>query len=125
MAMKKNLVQQIKSFIESSESRNSWFSNKNIEVYIRMSWRNIGEEELVKVLDIANISAKKTGEGTFTELLNELEMYVKDSLVTNCIFIENVVTDQFAGFFRKRGYIEKNICGGMFPGTPCFYKVIS
>ena len=83
---------------------NKWFSDKEMEIYVRRGHHLNQNKELVETLDLATIEVKEKlrGNGIFTRFLNELEKWFHGN-----IYVENVLTEQFADFFRRRtGYID-------------------
>lgn len=122
--MKPRMHREITEFI-SKPRGNSWFTNSDISLYLRMTMRKI-EDEYVSVLDLANVTSHKSGKGYFRAFLVEFEVLAIKHSAAEFIYIENVLTPQFAEFFRKNGFTEI-----VHPAlsidrmhTPCFYKRI-
>lgn len=92
-------MNKLSEFVESSRT-NDWLQLDNMLVYVRKG-QHVCNGKLLRTLDIANISVHPDhqGEGIFTCFLKEAET------IGLPIHIENVLTEQFANFFRKRkGY---------------------
>lgn len=97
-------------FIERNKFRPVWPLNAYVDApgfesfYVRMTTRYFNRRTIKPVLDIANITAEKPGNGAFKALLNTLwELYPNLS-----IYVESVQSEQFQGFFRRH---------------PCFVEV--
>jgi hypothetical protein len=85
----------------SSNKRNAWIEEPGLEIYVRRTIRFLGSRK-VEILDIANVSAEKPGQGYFTEFLSHAEV-ITNSLGIS-IYIENIMDERFEHFFIKRGY---------------------
>lgn len=96
-----DILNQIQYFLDSSE-RNKLIDNNSIKIYIRKSKRYINDK-LLDFFDFATIEATETNTGLFTEILRRFEEKYPDKN----IFIESVLTDRFANYIRKLGFIEK------------------
>jgi hypothetical protein len=83
-----------------TERRNTWIYGDGYKIYLRKSMTVNG-----LLLDIANVSVDTTGQGTFRKMLIEAEEAARLHGLEG-IRIENVMTDQFASFFRKAGWQE-------------------
>lgn len=81
--------------------RNAWIKHPDLKIYMRKG-RRIINRKTIKVVDIANVSAFKRGQGHFTKFLDELENRIKNHF--DAIFIENVMDERFKNFFLKHGY---------------------
>ena len=94
---------------------NHWHRFLGIEIYVRNLGYHSVDGELIGFLDIANITIKKKGKGTFTHILDYLEPK------TN-IFIENVLNERLASWLAKnhKGYMRVN-----GSSLPCFYRLIT
>lgn len=88
----------------------------SIEIYIRVGMRYT-QGSLKPVITLASIEARPTGTGLFTALLGVVETCAKANGLG--VYVENVLTNQFAEFWRKRGYDEEDPSGC---GVPCFRK---
>lgn len=91
------------SFDELLESRahDAWIREEGLSIYVRKSRVYKG------LIELANINAKKPGNGDFTRFLGRIEHLP--------LLVENVITDQFADYFRRRQWVE----------IPCPYGVPS
>lgn len=89
----------LSEFMESPRV-NEWLALENMNVYVRKG-KHPHNGDILNTLDIANIAVHPDmqGEGVFTRFLEEAETFGLP------VLIENVLTEQFANFFRKRdGY---------------------
>ena len=92
-------MNKLSEFIESS-CTNDWLELDNMLVYVRKG-QHICNGKLLHTFDIANISVHPDHqhEGIFTSFLEDVETLGLP------VHVENVLTEQFANFFRKReGY---------------------
>lgn len=96
-----DILNQIQYFLDSSD-RNSWIGNDSIKIYIRKSKRYINDKLLI-FFDFATIEVTETNTGLFTAILNKFE----EVYPNKNIFIESVLTERFANYIRKLGFIEK------------------
>lgn len=101
-------------------SRNTWLDDGKTKVYVRNSHRRFTRDGgFLETLDISSVevNADNRGKGIFREWLEHAEIEAKQSGKA-AIYVENVLTEQFANFFRRRGYAEIDYgCDG----PPCFY----
>ncbi len=95
------IIEQLEKFLQSDFS-NQWLSNELMkEVYVRKSHRRLSDVTY-HCLDIANVHVFLTGQGTFTRFLAE----VIEINPFQVIYVENVLTNRFANWFRKNNWIE-------------------
>ena len=99
-------MQELITFLEDN-SRSRWITIGPMEVYVRKSIKNF--------LEIANVNVlpEHRNSGVFTKFLNTIEKMKPLS----GIFIENVMHERFAKFFKKRNYKEYKYGNE----HPCFY----
>lgn len=120
-APKPDVIAQLAAFIDALSVRsypnNLWLSDDRMEVYVRHSRRRVphgGDVVTLKCLDIGNANVYDTGKGIFST------QFLPQAIKLNpwdAVYAENVLTDRFANFFRKQGWLE-------IPGlTPCFFLV--
>lgn len=84
----------------ASRFTNQWIVEDGLNLYVRKS--------IYKgLIELANINAKKCGKGAFTRFLDAHEHMP--------LLVENVITDRFADYFRRRLWVE----------IPCPYGVPS
>jgi hypothetical protein len=112
--MGKNAFEQLKDWYPTG-AVNLHLRDRNLLVYVRHSQRLVFRDhrKLFKCLDIATVDAYPTGQGHFTRFMEQVEAWSPD-----VIHVENVMTDRFAEFFRKRGYLEI-----VHSGIPSFFRV--
>lgn len=118
-APKPDVIAKLAAFIDNLRERrwpnNCWLDDERMEVYVRNSRRRLlylGEFLTFECLDIANCTVYEPGNGIFTQFLHAAKIMNP----WTAVYIENVLTDRFANFFRKHAWIE---CPG--EGAPCFY----
>lgn len=109
------MIEDIKKLLVKGRG-NVWLYGPNISVYVRVSRRYLDMMGYDDVLDISNVSAEVTGMGTFTALIDKIEA----ECGANAIYIENVMTHRFEGFFIKRGY-SRVMSGNLLPS---YYKIL-
>jgi hypothetical protein len=83
-----------------------WLKNKKVEVYVRITQRYV-DDTFVESIDIANIDIKKErnqGKGWFTGFITQVEELAATS--SRCVYIESIVSERFANFIIKRGYLR-------------------
>lgn len=81
-----------------------WISDSTMQVYIRVSWRYIGDRRATS-LEIGNVEVRrgKRGKGRFTQFLKALERENPREV----LYVESVLEDRFRQFFRRRtDYVE-------------------
>lgn len=99
--------------------KNAWLNLEKGKIYLRKSYR-IGS----LFLDIANVNVYETGRGTFKSWLKIAEAQAASVGLTG-IYVENVMDDQFASFFRKAGWIKDSLSLAGAPPldiAPSFWK---
>ena len=98
------IPKEIQDFLMSNCS-NQWLQFGHIEIYVRQSIRrDPTKTTLIRTFDIANISCGHKGCSIFTQLFDSLEdLY---SYGFGAIYIEQVMTDRFADFFRRKSCTE-------------------
>ena len=111
----KMLPVEIKMFIESG-NQNQWLTIGDLEVYVRSSHRLSPKHRakhgiLIRCFDIANVACRHKGCGTFTEFLKSLGNLNEHGF--QAIYIEQVLSNRFAEYFRHLGWIETNQCGAI------------
>jgi hypothetical protein len=104
--------QQLQAFLDGVFS-NEWINGEGFKAYVRKSERldpNTGE--VLPTLDIASIevSREQRGQGTFRDVLaSAIETAQRNGI--QAVYVENVLTDQFASFFRNAGWTEDSRYG--------------
>lgn len=91
--------------MESVRARRAFFTgHKDATIYVRNMPRIIDGvgHKAITLADILVTGPQR--QGIFTSLLEDAERYCAEHGLT--LFIENVVTERFADFFRRRGYSE-------------------
>lgn len=93
----KPILESLQEFIDSPK-RNDWLYSDNIKVYVRKSHRTY-DKEMVKCLDIANVTVKDRGRGEFTRMMTGLvEKF-------NCnIFVESIMSPAVTHVCKKLGF---------------------
>ena len=95
------------------------FDQFHLNVYLRWSKQYLTATERVATLEIANITVdtEKRHQGHFRAFLQEMEDIARKH--NRVLFIENVLEEQFLGFFIHRGYsvLQRN--------PPCAFLVQS
>lgn len=113
----------IQAFLAGSQ-RNSWVKIPGMRIYLRHAThliRTEGEPQMVSCLDLASLEAAKPGKGVFTRFLTEFEQYMDTAYPDKAIYVENVMSERFASFFRRRDrYIECNAPDMCFIRKPVF-----
>lgn len=98
------LPKEIRDFVMSKHS-NQWLQSGTMEIYVRQSIRRDPTKTiLIRTFDIANISCGHKGCGIFTQLFDSLEDL--SSYGFGAIYIEQVLTERFADFFRRKNCTE-------------------
>lgn len=98
------LPKEIRDFVTSKHST-QWLQFGNMEIYVRQAVRqNPLNHGLIRTFDIANISCGHKGCGIFTKLFESLEGLSDYGF--GAIYIEQVLTDRFADFFRRKNCTE-------------------
>ena len=102
----------------NSKLKVSWISPEGLHVYVRKSQRVLPiTAKVVYCLDIANVSADVRNRGTFTRWLSEsIETATKAEF--DAIYVESVLTERFANYFRRLNWIESS------HEIPCFFLVL-
>lgn len=101
------LPEQIKLFLDSGIP-NQWLKIGHLEIYFRKSYRldprvNKKHHRIIRCLDIANVNSSCKGSGEFAVLFKQL----KNLEGFEAIFIEQVLSNRFADFFKKNGCLLK------------------
>jgi hypothetical protein len=82
---------------------NAWVTEPGFaELYVRVSWRPL-ENKMVQVIDLANITATKPGNGAFTKLVAKL----REKYPELGIYVESVLNPRFDAKLLKMGFIER------------------
>jgi hypothetical protein len=115
-------MSKLRAFLQGP-ARNAWLSTDGMHIYLRKGPRRLNRQIYENVLDIANVSvrsAAQEGKGKFTKFFNEVLLATQEGF--DAIYIENVLTERFANFFRRQGWQES--VPGEGDGPPCFYKLM-
>jgi hypothetical protein len=111
---------RILDFFES-DMRNAWIEHGGQSLYLRKALHWIGGPEHLRMIDIANVETpeKKQGKGRFKQ---NLAVITGEALTRGYdgIYIENVLSDRFAEYFRREKWIELDMA---LTDLPCFYRV--
>jgi N-acetylglutamate synthase-like GNAT family acetyltransferase len=114
-------MNELKNFLDST-ARNSWVFDpkRNVQVYVRRSFRVIDGQMIENVLDIANVVVRPHLRGCkrFTRLMSFIEQ-TAPLYGVQMIFIENVIEPRLNGFFRERRY--RRIAGSE---PYCYFKML-
>jgi hypothetical protein len=94
-------------FLGIPEIHNAWLRENGLQLYVRKSLPYKG------LIELANVNAEKMGKGAFTAFLDRIEHLP--------LKVENVISDRFADFFRRRGWHEIP-CGY---GCPSFLNPVA
>ena len=113
---------EIKEFIESSLT-NQWLTVGNLNIYVRKSHRlnpklNRRHKNIITCFDIANVSCGHKGCGEFTRFLKSLNTLNEHGF--QAIYVEQVLGNRFAQYFRRLGWIETNA----WAAIPSFYYML-
>jgi hypothetical protein len=86
-----------------SDYKNQWLKQSGWRyLYVRKGRRCFSGVFYGKVIDLANIEARKPGSGAFTKLIQHLQEAYPDW----SIYVENVMPKRFQKHLRKAGWIE-------------------
>lgn len=99
------LLQQIADFLKPRKPwhGNRWFENSQIRIYIRRGF-HVVDRGVMEMIDLSNVTSLEQGKGIFTTTLEFMEQLSHQ--YEKPLWVENVLEDRFAEFFRKRGYTE-------------------
>jgi hypothetical protein len=86
----------------ASEFRRGWLSRGRLKLYVRSGYHVI-DARITKCLDIANVSCRPTGQGTFTRFIEWLEIDFMPR-TGGVVFVENIINPRLASFLDRRGY---------------------
>lgn len=105
-----SVIAQLAAFITSvqknSYPNNKWLADDRMEVYVRYARRRLpfnGDHMTFKCLDIGNATIFNTGLGIFST------QFLPQAIKLNpwdAVYVENVLTDRFANYFRRLGWTE-------------------
>ena len=103
------LYQDIKTFIKQNINNtkgfnlNQWFSNEQIQIYIRCIPKRLINGQFISTIDIANVSVEEEyqGQKIFTNLLN----FIETEFNNTPIFVESILNNRLEEFLIKRNYI--------------------
>lgn len=102
-------MDSVKQFLESRQSR-AWLSLKDMDIYVRKASHHCGGK-LLWTIDLATITVrwKKRGTGIFTRFLVDL---TREAVPNEfAVYVENVLTERFAEWFRRNRWHEKPSLG--------------
>lgn len=74
--------------------------------------------EPINCLDIANVQVSNPNNGVFTRWLDK-SINLAQKWEFDAVYVENVLTDRFADYFRRLGWIETSHT------PPCFFMLLS
>lgn len=102
------LPKEVTTFLDSRLS-NQWIQVGSLDVYVRKSHRfnpRFPKETkaLIRCFDIANVTCGHKGCGEFGNFLHALRVLSEHGF--QAIYIEQVLTNRFANYFRKIGAVE-------------------
>jgi len=113
------IPKQIEEFLRSRNS-NQWLSIGPLEIYVRQSVRqNPNKHGLIRTFDIANVSCGHKGCGIFSNIFETLEDL--SSYGFGAIYIEQVISDRFAEYFRRKNCKEVKSMGDI----PSFFYFLN
>ena len=93
-------MKTLDEFIQSLD-RNAYVKEPGFEsLYVRHAVHLIGRK-LEKTLDIANVTAKHPGKGTFTKLVERL----RHDYPGMSIFVESVLNERFVEMLPRLGFV--------------------
>lgn len=96
----------------ASPLRNSyikeWEGSTFYVIYLRKGRRMIDGIVYEKVLDLANIAARKPGKGAFAHLHSRIRDTIK-LLGFDGIYVESILNDRFTLYMERLGYIRVNL----------------
>lgn len=82
---------------------NAWVKEPGfVGLYVRIGQRLIGGEH-VRTIDLANFEVRRKGRGVFSRFVKKIEKYQLP------IFVENVLSDRFANFLQKTGFVRDTL----------------
>lgn len=91
----------IQSTIGHLFCHNGWVKHPGFSsLYVRAGRGYIGKRKYLNVITIANVTAKKTGKGTFTKFIH----YIRKTYPKHNIIVENVQTQMFIDFLLRAGF---------------------
>lgn len=95
------MLQTLDNFIKT-QSRNAYVRSAGFEsLYVRFGQRYINGIIHPCVLDIANVTAKKPGNGAFSRLVKDLH----NRGIT--LYVESVMTNRFATKLSRMGFTKE------------------
>lgn len=102
------LPKEVTTFLDSGLS-NQWIQVGSLNVYVRKSHRfnpRFPKETkaLIRCFDIANVTCGHKGCGEFGNFLHTLRVLSEHGF--QAIYIEQVLTNRFADYFRRLGAVE-------------------
>ena len=99
-------LQTLDDFIKEHQAKQRFSSNAYVRspgfrsLYVRMGSRYINGTKHLCVLDIANVTAKKPGNGAFSKLVEDIH----HRGIT--LYVENVLNERFAAKLLRMGFIR-------------------
>lgn len=106
---------KVTAFINTPERQNAWVRDSGLSVYLRHSRRKIANQ-YIDCVDIANVTARPQGKGTFTSFMEFLEAQPLN------LYVENVHSPRLVKWFTRRaGYHQAPRLEEWAP--MCFYRV--
>lgn len=114
------MIDEIKAFMCGS-LQNSWVYDpkRNVQIYMRRSYRIFDGVELYPVLDVANVVIKRhlRSKGRFTKIMNFIEANA-EQYGFKAIYVESIIEPRLVKFFKSRGYRPH-----ILTDPPCLYKM--
>jgi hypothetical protein len=92
---------------EEKRPVNMWIRFEGITIYVRVTQRGLPcatEHLRVPTIDLANMQADQPGEGVLPRALLGIEALAREK--ERWVYIENVLTERFAAWWERRGYIR-------------------
>jgi hypothetical protein len=95
-------INDIQKMISSGNAAD-WIREGDMEVYVRVSNRNI-KGQSIPAIDLSNIISPENsrGKGIFTRFLDNVEeLAFKNGMV---VYVENIINERLKNFLINRGY---------------------
>lgn len=108
----------LEQFLQS-KYQNLWIYEPQMEIYVRkgVHYHPILKEP-INCLDIANVQVSAPNNGIFTRWL-EKAISLANRWEFDAVYVESVLTERFANYFRVRDWIETS------HEPPCFFMILS
>lgn len=92
------MKQDLEAFIKLGD-RNRWIVGNGYAIYVR-------QNRYLDRFDIASVEVYPRGVGTFTRTILPEVIHAARSAHYGSLYVENVLNEWFAMYFRRQGWIE-------------------